>query len=53
MSGLIWIQAVWHSDGILERFFFFEKVNLKKKKKKKKSIDNKKKACKITQDAKR
>ena len=29
-SGLIWIQTVWHSDGISERFF--EKVNLKKKK---------------------
>ena len=21
MSGLIWIQTVWHSDGIPERFF--------------------------------
>ena len=24
MSGLIWIQTVWHSDGIPERFFFFK-----------------------------
>ena len=22
MLGLIWIQTVWHSDGIPERFFF-------------------------------
>ena len=26
---VIWIQTVWHSDGILKDFF--EKVNLKKK----------------------
>ena len=30
MSGLIWIQAVWQSDGIPEIFFFFlKKVTLK------------------------
>ena len=38
--GLIWIQTVWHSDGILERFLST----------KEKSTD--KKACKITQPAK-
>ena len=30
MSDLIWIQTVWHSDGIPGRFFF-EKVDFKKK----------------------
>ena len=46
MSGLIWIQTVWHSDGIPESCF--EKVNFKKK-----STDDKKKkkTCKITQHA--
>ena len=30
LSGLIWIQNAWHSDGIYERvYFFFEKVTLK------------------------
>ena len=42
MSCLIWIQTVWHFDGILERFF--EKVIFKKKSpqtnKKKKNIQN-------------
>ena len=46
MSGLIWIQTVWTSDGIFETFFFFflgggggggGEVNLKKKN----SIDDK------------
>ena len=36
--GLIWIQTVWHSDGIPERIFG-KKLNLKKKKK---SADDKK-----------
>ena len=45
MPGLIWIQTVWHSDGIPEDFF--EKVNFQKKK----STDNKK-AWKITHFAK-
>ena len=45
MSGLIWTQTVWYTDGIPERFFF-EKINLKKK-----STDDKK-ACKITQHEK-
>ena len=45
MSGLIWIQAIWHSDGIPE--FLFEIVHLKKKK----STEHNK-ACKITQHAK-
>ena len=43
MSGLIWIQSVWHSDSILI-------LGNIKKKKKKKSAD--KKAYKITQQAK-
>ena len=29
MSGLIWIQTVWHADGIPARIF--EKVNSEKK----------------------
>ena len=42
MSGLIWIQTVWHTDGITERIFL-KKLILKK-------IQQKmKKACKITQ----
>ena len=35
MSGLIWIQTIWHCDGIPERIF--EKDNFEKK-----SADNKK-----------
>ena len=39
MLALIWIQTVWHSDNILERFFFenvnFEKINRRQKKNKK------------------
>ena len=39
MSGLIWIQTVWHSDGIPERFFV--KVNfLKKIHRQQKSMQN-------------
>ena len=30
MSGLIWIQTVWHSDGISERFKKKDKRNWKK-----------------------
>ena len=30
MSGLIWIQTVWHSDGIPERSF--KKVDFEEKK---------------------
>ena len=44
MSGLIWIQTVWHSDGIPEIIYWkseFQKV----------SVDDKKHA-KITQHAK-
>ena len=41
MSGLIWIQTGWHSDGIPERLFQ-KKMILKK------SADGKK-ACKISQ----
>ena len=37
MSGLIWIQTVWHSDGIPEQIF--QKVDFEKK-----SADEKK-AC--------
>ena len=40
MSGLIWIQIVWHSDGIPERIM--RKIYLEKK-----SADDIK-ACKIT-----
>ena len=39
-SGLIWIQPVWHSDGILEKNFLKKFIS-------KKSADDKK-ACKIT-----
>ena len=38
----IWIQIVWHSDGIPKKQDFFEKVNLKKK------SEDDKKTCKIT-----
>ena len=38
MSGLIWIQAVWHSDGIPERFFL-KKVDFEKNQQ----------SCKMTQ----
>ena len=48
MSGLIWIQTVWHFDGIPERFFL-KKLIVKKKKKNPQTI--KKKTCKITQHA--
>ena len=43
MLGLIWIQTVWHSDGIPERFFFFfwKKFILKK------STDDKKKHAEL------
>ena len=44
MSGLIWSQTVWHSDGIPERPFWKKLI-------KKKSTDDKK-AYKITQHAK-
>ena len=27
MLALIWVQTVWHSDSVPERFFFFHKVN--------------------------
>ena len=46
MSGLIWIQTIWHHDGIPERTF--EKVHYEQKK----SADDKKKR-KISQGAKR
>ena len=39
MLGLIWIQIVWHTVGILKDFF--EKVNLKKQ-----QLTDDKKACK-------
>ena len=46
LSGLIWIQTVWHSDGVPERIFrrswFWKKS----------SDDKKKNTCKITQYAK-
>ena len=45
MSGLIWIQIAWYSDGIPEIIF------RKKDAFEKKSADDKK-ACKITQKAK-
>ena len=38
MLYLIWVQTVWHSDGIPERIFF-EKVNFEKKEKKKKLLN--------------
>ena len=43
MSGLIWIQTVWHIKGIAK--YFFKKVNFKK------SADDKN-AFKIIQHAK-
>ena len=36
--NLIWIQTVWHSDGIQKEFFLFSKKMILKKK----SADNKK-----------
>ena len=44
MADLIWIQTVWHSDGIPERVFFFKKLILKK-------IADDKKAYKISKGA--
>ena len=38
MSGLIWIQTVWHSDSIPENSF--EKVNFKKNPQTTKSMQN-------------
>ena len=44
MSGLTWIQTVWHSDGIPESIF--EKIYFEK------NQQTTKRACKITQKAK-
>ena len=30
MSGLIWIQSVWHSDDTIFLIEFFEKVDVEK-----------------------
>ena len=38
MSGLIWIQSVWHSDGIHD--FFFKKVDFEKISRRQKSMKN-------------
>ena len=38
MSGLIWIQTVWHSDDIHKKFF--KKVDFEKNQQTKKSMQN-------------
>ena len=38
MSGLIWIQSVWHSDMFLKEFF--EKVDFEKNQQTTKSMQN-------------